>query len=59
MGFNSGFIGLIRFTLVVDLHNGQYSNNASGWMTKDMGFDPQQKDMEFISAKAIRLALGQ
>jgi len=28
-------------------------------MTEDLGFDPQQKEMEFISAKAIILALGQ
>jgi hypothetical protein len=59
VGYNSAFKGLIRFTLVADVHIGQYNNNASGWMTEDLGFDPQQKDMKFISAKSIRLALGQ
>jgi len=27
-------------------------------MTEDLGFDPQQKEMEIISPKTIRLALG-
>jgi hypothetical protein len=47
------------FTLVADVHIVRYSKNASGWMTEDLGFDTQQKDMEFISVKAIRLSLRQ
>ena len=50
---------LIRFALVADVHIGQYSNYASGWMTEDLGFDPQQKDTEFVFVEAIRLALAQ